>query len=877
MILTRLSLRNFRGIREAKFERLSDRLCLFWGPNESGKSTLVEALHFGLFEKAKGEAEHKREVWSWGSDQPPEVEVDLVDDTGESWRVTKRFLDRPNTELEGTNLRLRDSDAEARLRQLLGTRQAGNRQLKADELGIWPLVWVRQGQSGQPTRDALPSDARAALERTLAGQTGLIAAGPLGIATRERLADAYARWWTPTGKRNHERVQVDEAVEAAERALLDARERWEATRRLSADVRDAERHLHSLDARVSAQAETWTAAAARARVAAEAADAWTRQGRTLQLARQAEQEAARRVSDALDLGARVASLEARRVDADAALTAAESELVTVRTARDAARQRAEVAHGAARRAAEQLSRAQTRAEREARRRHADDLRDRLTRAARHEADARKLQDELDDVALRPDDVAQLEERARVRDEARAKLDAATGTVVLTALAAVTVDGRPLAAGEQVTLPLDTVRRVVVTDTIALDLRPAEEARDDLVLAWDDARRRLARLLDTHGVGSVAEARARLDDKRDLERRRHEHLRALDVLAPDGLLALREALASLGAEGDDDGGEVPDVATARAGSDAAATHATEAEAVAREASARAEVVSERVRQAAAAARQVRDELQVASGRLASVGAVEAARATHAAAREALATALATEATQQAAFDAAGGARAAAAADEERAALEALERRREAARAHLVDLRATLAARLEEGLFEAVEDAEQALADARARAAAVGAEADAIRRAHEALEAAWGTQQGRFVEPVREAVERWLGLLFPGSTLAFDDLGDVVGLSTPRGRTRVVETFEQLSGGAREQLGVLVRLGLAEVLAGDRRLPVILDDALVNSDATRRARMVEVLRRASERLQILVFTCHEEDFDRLGAAWSAEVRGRPPRAV
>jgi len=114
------------------------------------------------------------------------------------------------------------------------------------------------------------------------------------------------------------------------------------------------------------------------------------------------------------------------------------------------------------------------------------------------------------------------------------------------------------------------------------------------------------------------------------------------------------------------------------------------------------------------------------------------------------------------------------------------------------------------------------------------------------------------------------------MLLDEDRDVIGLRTTKRDGRVgEETFDVLSAGAREQFGVLVRLGIAQVLAGERRLPIILDDALVNSDYQRRSRMVEVLRRTAESLQILVFTCHDEDFDRLGAPTMQKVRGRPGR--
>jgi uncharacterized protein YhaN len=131
-------------------------------------------------------------------------------------------------------------------------------------------------------------------------------------------------------------------------------------------------------------------------------------------------------------------------------------------------------------------------------------------------------------------------------------------------------------------------------------------------------------------------------------------------------------------------------------------------------------------------------------------------------------------------------------------------------------------------------------------------------------------------VREAVARHIGALFPGAALHVDPArGDVSGLRTRHGAREVVETFDVLSIGAREQLGVLIRLGVASVLAGDRRLPIVLDDALVNTDDDRRRAMIDVLCEASERLQLLVFTCHEADYDRAAADRQFRVAGRGPR--
>jgi uncharacterized protein YhaN len=75
---------------------------------------------------------------------------------------------------------------------------------------------------------------------------------------------------------------------------------------------------------------------------------------------------------------------------------------------------------------------------------------------------------------------------------------------------------------------------------------------------------------------------------------------------------------------------------------------------------------------------------------------------------------------------------------------------------------------------------------------------------------------------------------------------------------------LSEGTQEQIAVLARLGFAELLLDQGRpATVILDDALVFSDDDRIERMFDIMTRAAERLQIIVLTCRQRLFTRLGA--------------
>jgi len=64
-------------------------------------------------------------------------------------------------------------------------------------------------------------------------------------------------------------------------------------------------------------------------------------------------------------------------------------------------------------------------------------------------------------------------------------------------------------------------------------------------------------------------------------------------------------------------------------------------------------------------------------------------------------------------------------------------------------------------------------------------------------------------------------------------------------------------------VLARLAFAEMLI-DQGKPamVILDDALAYSDPERMERMFDVLAQAAAKMQILILTCREDLFARLG---------------
>ncbi len=83
-------------------------------------------------------------------------------------------------------------------------------------------------------------------------------------------------------------------------------------------------------------------------------------------------------------------------------------------------------------------------------------------------------------------------------------------------------------------------------------------------------------------------------------------------------------------------------------------------------------------------------------------------------------------------------------------------------------------------------------------------------------------------------------------------------------------EALSQGTREQVYLALRLAIIDHLdAGEERLPLFMDETLVNWDAWRRDRAFGLLERVAERRQVFVFTCHP--------AMAAELEDRDARII
>jgi len=147
----RLSHAVLRQVRQHKHLQLSfhPRFTLIGGPNEAGKSTLVEALHKGLFLKATATGRGVEELRSRLHSGLPEVEIGF-EAGGSTWLLRKRFSGASGTcQLSNTSgIALSGAAAEERLAALLGVDGAIEGRRIGQLPQRWAHLWVRQGEAG---------------------------------------------------------------------------------------------------------------------------------------------------------------------------------------------------------------------------------------------------------------------------------------------------------------------------------------------------------------------------------------------------------------------------------------------------------------------------------------------------------------------------------------------------------------------------------------------------------------------------------------------------------------------------------------------------------------------------------------------------------
>lgn len=186
--------------------------------------------------------------------------------------------------------------------------------------------------------------------------------------------------------------------------------------------------------------------------------------------------------------------------------------------------------------------------------------------------------------------------------------------------------------------------------------------------------------------------------------------------------------------------------------------------------------------------------------------------------------------------------------------------------LIRLRTKLDLQGDQGLAESLYEAERAAFEANDSLDRLLRRAAAADLLYETLRAEQDAMRRAYVEPLREGIER-LGRPVFGPTLKVDVNETLQVVS--RTVNGVTVPLGQLSTGAREQMGLLVRLAVARMVSKEGGVPLVLDDALGSSDEVRLEAMGAVLRMASQDIQTIILTCAPDRYLHAGAQVSCEI--------
>ncbi len=861
MKLTALRLHNVRrfGGHGVAIEDIGDGVNVLSEANEFGKSTCFDALHalFFLAHSGTSGAVQALRPYSGGN---PVIEADIATTAGR-FRLRKQYYAGRKaqvTDLASGRLVAQADDAEAFIGELV----------RGGTLGPAGLLWVRQGNTGldkRPKTDEEEKRARETVLSSVQGEVESITGGrrmrAIAEACAQELGNLVTTTLRPTAGFAYAAAidlraslgEKEAALAADVQALHDALDRRRRIRARLAELENPE----DLAAQKAAIART-EQQLAEARLHAEKLRTAEAEARLCLSKRDAAREAWTAYNQAME---RYAALSDSLVAQTELRDAARDDRAGAQAAYDAAALAIEQAEQAEKEARTHLDRLERAARARAAAEHLTQARETLAsaEALRQAIEQAEAARRLSDI---PADRIQALEALDIAIAGLRAVEAAKATTLRMTYApggaGVLLNDSPLPDG--VDVPLDGMARLSLPQIGTLTIRPSSGHADQSDLATREDERR--RLLDDLGIDNLAMARQRQEDARQHGTKAEVAREKLAVLAPNGLQALHERIARLETESQGDAEAAGDVDQARLDLDAAGRQVTATRYRISEMRPRRDQAERTLADTEAALAAIvakRDDLEAVLGEAAGRDAKRQQLSAHAVQTEAErqgadALVLAVQAQSldlamaEAAFDRARSV--AAAAETEKADLRQTE----------AELNGGISTQSSRAVEEELQETTEKRRAADAAVARYEREVKLLVKVRDALATARNAAREHYFEPVMGELRPLLNMMFDDATVVFDD---ETLLPTTLRRNGLDEQIPVLSGGMREQLAMLTRLAFAHLLAKEGRpAPVILDDALVYSDDDRIEKIFDALHRQARSQQIIVFSCRQRAFSKLG---------------
>jgi energy-coupling factor transporter ATP-binding protein EcfA2 len=883
MKIRSIEISNFRKfVGTFKIDNIGDNVSVLVGPNELGKSTLLQAINGVIFEKARSTAGHVKAFRHFVNGTVPEVKL-AFEVEGVRWMIHKRFGGQTGKAvLTDSGARIFEDDAaETELQRLLGF-TGGSR---GGEPGIWGTLWVQQGKSFGDMQ--LDENAQRTMQGCLETQVGVVTGGIRGQKIPRAVREALEELRSARGPRGKYKDAIERLAEFEAKALELEAKRTEILQYMEDLVRtkrdlmqtqsgwDDEKHRAELEGERAKRTTAVTRAAELTSIRNAAI-----------LARERATNAQKLVEDRARITSELQALEPQLEQRAATLAAAGAAQLEARSSVDSAERyladlRVQTAQSAEKTRTLERTRAAVLLDTEIKQHQGT-----LDKAAVLENEALHLSEMIGAIAATDDVVIRIEAATTELSAAEAAMNAVATTVSLAienaAQQRVLVDKKALKAPSTSLAVLEKTV-IAIQDVGTITVEPQIKNRNALRTRQQGAIEELKAAFDAAGVRDLNSARLAAAKRKEHERRLSDIRKEITNLAPGnrakklqtGLQALRDHMGELRGRLT---AEMKKLALAELPDEAALAKQIEenhgkGERLATDiASAEARLAGPQdvLAQADKKLRSAQDQVAVLKATIDTKKAdLEAGRAISSDAQLTLsAESLLRDATEKETQVSEREKNESDSVEVIDARIKRLEGAATNYHRSVVSL-GTEVTRLTT-LIEANEGAgvEELLLTAEAerdRLASVVAEYEKEGAILEllltTLDAAESEAKNLYLAPVVGRVEPYLRMLLPGANIVLDENLHIAGLQRDGQR----EEFDILSGGTQEQLAVLTRLAFAELLLGQGRpATVILDDALAFSDDDRIELMFDVLMRAGAQVQIIVLTCRKHLFTRLGAA-------------
>ena len=865
-------------------DNIGDGLNVVVGPNEMGKSTLLDALRAALFEKHSSKALPITALQNDRNLAAPVVELAFEVDDG-TYRIRKRFVKKPYAHLFCPDGRkLEGDEAEDKLRNLLGFDEPGKTGAKPETLGMWNVLWVQQGQSFGALD--LPDSARSNLHSALESEVGEVLGGRRGRVLLDAVNKQLAELVTSKGRPRGAYKDLIGEVAALRAQLVDLEGRrselsktleelesaQETLARLSSGEQD-EKDKEELDAARSRHGEL---AKLETRIEAAKTDVELK-NRNLE---RAEQTLAERHDLKKQITTDAETVEASKKKLDEVRETEEKLRTQIEVLRKGAK-KAEDAVTEADRAVSMARRVLAAVQREGRIR---ELRERYEKAHEAEKKQRSAQQRAASILVTDASIVAIRETVKQLETVRSHLSAAATLVTfdmpLDRLSRIEVDGAVLAAAQTSVEAIEGTT-INIPDYGSISVQPAIKDRETFITQQRNANDALNIALEECGVKSVDAAEEQFAKREKLLRDAELARQEAELHAPQtddydagpepladhiaGLKAILEReMVDLGVENLPSEKEAERVQTSAQES---AHESRDTQTTTRAALGGPEEEMGRIQTDLGSVKARYDDGQERLDKL-KKGLAEAEEQVSDGDLEAdVKTDRKALVDQKMAVSELEGLREGDSLPQLETRISRLETalqerrdKRSNLKEKVVGLQSHIEAFEGAGLDEAIHQKAREVELADDQRQRYEREVSVLSLLLSTLRSAETEAKERYLSPVLKRVRPYLQSLFPGAEITIDEDLHIVGVIRENGYE---EPFKHLSMGTQEQIAVLVRLAFAEMLVEQGHpATVVLDDALIFSDDRRMSRMFDILNVVGQQVQIIVLTCREQLFEGIG---------------